>query len=525
MSGLRLQFVIEALDRATAPVRAINRTLDKLKEPMDRMRAAWGGVRDVLGGVARAVTLVSAAVGSGLFGIKRISDAVDNINDTAQALGMTTERFQQMAYAAQLSGSSQDEMSQALIFLNRNMGEARKGSKEALDMFSHVGITMKDLRTLNAGQIFERMADVFKRVGDAGNNAGKKVELTTALLGRSGYRLIQMMNSGSGSMRVFYAEAKRLGVILSDETIKAMADFNDSWDRMRLTIFGVMANALTPVMAVLKGVVDRIVEWTAANRGLIATNLKKFVNDLVAGFPAFVGSVKRVLEAVTQLVDVAGRVVATLGGWPNVIALLVGLLGAQMVGAVLSLVAAFASLNVVMLANPMTWVLAAVTALIVALPLLVLQWDKVIEKLQQLNAAMPDWMRDPSNWAVVKLLGALGLKGPSSDVGEGDQRPREIGRSSIWDYSKQPSPSGDGNLRPADSGAVPWESDGQPRPGPGAGPRAPGMVVSKKDSVSIGGTLNIRIDQEGKAKVKEIRKLPQSPMDLDVYLGPIMTGF
>ncbi|OGA99433.1 MAG: hypothetical protein A3E25_17890 [Burkholderiales bacterium RIFCSPHIGHO2_12_FULL_69_20] len=504
MSSLKLSFVIEALDRATAPIRAINRNLDKLTEPANRVRAALGKVRTILGDLVRASAAVTAAVGTGLFGFKKVSDAVDQINDAAASLGMTPQVFQEMGYAAQLSGSSQDEMAASLVFLNKQMAAARDGSSELQTAFSRAGVSMQDLRTMNAGQVFEKIADKFHAVGDAGQNANKKVALSTELLGRPGYRMIQMLNGGSAAMRKLYAEARRLGVVLSDETIKSMTEFNDSWDRMRLVVFGAVANALRSVAPVLQGIVERIVKWTVANRELIASKVKKFVDDVVAALPGFLEGFKRVTAAVVWFVGAAGRVVDALGGWPNVIALIAGLMSVQLVGSLLGVASAMTALSAAAWANPMTWILAAVVALIAALPLLVMHWDKVIEKLYQLRDAMPAWLTSKDNWLVTKLLPDIDIKRPSEN-------------------EPPPAQTSAAKARPASSsvGSLQGFADELNRPGKMARVVA---LQGDQSKVNVGGVVRIAIqaDQGVRARVMDIRKDPDSAIGVEVYNGAVM---
>lgn len=492
MSALRLQFVIEALDRATAPVKGISRALDRLTEPASRVRAAFGAVRSALGDIVRVAAGVSAIVGAGIVAFKPIADSVDNINDAAAALGMTTQRYQEMGYAAQLSGSSQEEMGQSLLHLNKSMGEARRGSKEALQMFAHVGVTMDDLRKKDAGAIYEQIADKFHAVGDAGQNAGKKVEVATFLLSRTGYRMIQMMNGGSGAMRAMYAEARRLGVVLSDDTVKAMGEFNDSWDRLRLTLFGALATLLAKIAPTLRTIIERFVTWVVASRELISTKVEKFIERIVGALPRMLEGVKQVVGALDWFIDRANSVAAALGGWPNVIALLAGLMSVQLLAAVVGLTTAMTALSAAAWTNPLTWVLAAVTALIVALPLLVMHWDEVIKKLYELRDAMPEWLKNKDDWLVFKLLPNFELKPPSDANGPGDP-------------ATGPPPS--------------WTQNGRPRLGPVADGKQVARTGAEKESLDVGGTISIRIDQEGKARVQDIRKATGSPVDIDVYVG------
>ena len=485
-SNLKLAFTIDAVDRATGPIMAIRRTIQNLVGPAARVRNAYSGVAEGVTAATRSALAVGASVGAGLFGMRRIADTVDRIADAAASLGMTTQKLQQFGYAAQLNGSSLDEMSQSLIFLNKNMAEARDGNAEMVQWMRRAGITSADLRnrSFTAADGLLRIADKFKQVGNVGDNAQRKVAVSTQLLGRQGFRMIQLLNGGASALEELFAEAERYGVIISDDSIRRVGAFNDEWDRLRGTLFGATVDAAAKATPVLQGLIKKFAEWAAVNRVLISTKVEDFFKRINDGLPKFLDGASKVWTMFNRLASGADRVSQALGGWPNLLALLAGLMGAKMVLAVFELAAALRVLNAAAWANPLTWVLAAVVALVAAIPLLVLQWDKVIEKLYQLDKAAPAWLR---------LMTGPALKFVSS-IGGG--------------------PQPEGTWSPAPEGS--WESS----------PLLPNRQVapysafpSKADRFDMGGVLDIRIRSDGKTRVEDFRKKPGSLLDLSVDVG------
>ncbi len=347
---LKLQFVVEAIDNATAKVREVNRAVEKSREPWLKVRASareffneagWTKLQrqmDVVRERGAAITTwgrnasaamlgLGAAAATGLFGIQRLADGVDRINDTAQGLGVSAQRLQEVGYAAKMNGSSFEEVAQSLVFMNKNMAEARQGNKEMVLWMARAGISAADLKNKNftAVDAFERMSDTFASVGDKGDNSQKKIAHTTQLLGRQGIKMIQLMNGGGAALRGFYAEANRVGAVLSDKTIKAMGDFNDSMDKTKLTLFGAIATALGPAANMLGGIAERVVEWTVANRALIATRVEEFIKRVEQGLPAFVAGVVQVADAIGEVASVANSAANAVGGWGNAMLVIAGL--------------------------------------------------------------------------------------------------------------------------------------------------------------------------------------------------------
>lgn len=501
-NNLKLAFVIEAIDNATKKIRDVGAAVDKTREPMRRARAAAreffeaagvGRLREQLDairgrgaafletarGIAAGVAIMSAGAGAAFFGFKRVADETDRIADTAAALGMTAAQLQRMGFAAQMNGSSQDELAQSLVFLNKNMGEARNGSQAMLQMFRNVGITQADLRdsTFTAGDALERIADTFNRVGDAGNNAGKKVEVSTALLGRSGFRQIQFLNAGSAAMRRFYAEADRLGVTLGEQTVSNMGAFNDSFDRLRLTVFGAIANALGPAAPRLQEIVERVVEWTAANRGLIATRLGEFIERVATALPGFLTSVGQIAQVVFAFAMGADRVAQALGGWQVVLGAIAVLLATKVVVSFVTLMATIVGAvpYIIGVAKIFFW-FAAGLASAFALP------AAIAAGLIAAGAAV---------WAYWEPIGEF-FSGLWDTL-------KRIGGTKITAAPAEGAPS-------IYAGAEEW-----------ARYRAGSALAS--GGQQLGGTLRIQVDGEGRARVAEVRKEAGSPLDLDVYTG------
>lgn len=495
-SNLRLAFVIEAIDRATATVTRVNKVIDKATEPLrrvraattallresrfDRLKAAWSDLGErgqgLLAwgqGVTTMLFGVGAAGGAAAFAIKRNVDAVDRALDQSKKLGITVAEYQRMGYAAQMNGSSADEMGQALQFLSQNMIEAVNGSKEAAAWFARVGIPLDALKKMNVSQVVDRIADTFLRVGDAGQNAAKKIALTRALMGRGGAELVQTFNLGSAGLRGFYAEADKLGGVVSQEAAQAMADFNDEFDRMRFAAGGAMTAISRETLPVLTDLVKRITDWTVANRDLIATRVAQFVEDVLPKLPGFVSAVVEVTGAIAALVMAANTVANALGGWETVMAVLAGVMIGKGLLAVWGLTTAVWGLGVAMWATPIGWLVAGVAGLALVAGLVVTNWEKV-------KTVFNDVLD-----VVSKVFGAFGSK---------TTVPAE-GAPSIY------------------AGAEEWAAY-RGRQGGGVGALA--------GSGELGGRLRIDVNTEGRARATEVQKAPGGLVDFDVYSGRAM---
>ncbi|MBN8486369.1 MAG: hypothetical protein J0M20_01350 [Burkholderiales bacterium] len=519
--ALRLAFVLEAIDKATATVAKVNARIDKLTEPARKVRAAfrnlidegrfarigaaadnvaqrWANVREVLGGVVRGATLVGGALAGAFYGFKRLADGNDRLADTAKMLGISTQELQRLGYAAQMSGSSTEEMGDALRYLSKAKAEALAGNQEMLTWFERVGVSAQQLKKASVSELFGAIGDEFNRVGDTGANAAKKVNVMMALMGRSGATMKQTVEQGSAGLKRLGDEAERLGVVLDAKTLEAMGEFNDSWDRTRLVLFGALSNALAAAAPVLQSILTKITEWTAANRGLMATRFEAWVDRMATRLPAVWDAAGRVVEVLGDLFSGADKVAQALGGWENVFSLVLGLIGAKAVLAIGELVSAVIGLNVALAANPIMAVASALALVVGLLPFAIARFKQLQEAMSKL--APDDYMGRFKEVFVPKWL-------------RSSEEPKD---SAAADSStKQPDQRSGINSAPS---WMTWGSGSDAAAPPSAG-GAPAPSALGASAVKVGGSLRIEVDDK-RTRVTDLKKDPGTGMELDVnYAG------
>lgn len=514
MSNLRLAFVIDAVDRATQTVTRINASIDRMTAPARRARAALNGllqasrfeqVRSAMGdlanrtqgvmawgrGVAAAAVGAALAAGGAGFALKRTIDLTDGMLDQAKKLGVPIEMYQRLGYAAQLNGSNQQEMGQALQFLSQNMVEAINGGKEMQLWFARVGITMGALKKMNAVQVFEAIADKFVKVGDAGQNAEKKIAVMRAMMGRGGAELKQVLDLGSAGLRKFYTEADALGGVVGKDAAEAMADFNDEADKMAFSMRGVMSAIAGAALPALNDMVKRTNAWAVANRALIATRVGEFIDRVLPRLPAIATSLGQIGGALATVIALADRFAQAVGGWEVVIGAIAAIIVGKGVYALGMMTYALYGVAAAFLATPFGWFAAGVAGVVALAAVVYAKWEPIKRFFSDL------WV------PVSRVLGVLGQVTNQADPGA----PSIYAGADEWaSYRRR----GAGSPAASAVAAAPVASAVSPR---GAPYRA-----------EVGGTLKIEFDDMGKPRVRELRKAPGGLLDFDVYSGNVMAG-
>lgn len=332
---LKLQFTIDAVDKATAKLTGINKaveqSVERVTEPyrklrasinglvensgLDKVKDAWAGLKDQI----MKLPGVAALSLAGAFAVMhRTIDSIDRTVDASRKLNVPIQQFQRLGYVAAVSGSSEEEMASSLQFLSQNMVEAASGSKDAQLWFTRVGLSVQKLRKMNAVQVFEAIADKFEKVGDAGQNAEKKIALTRALMGRGGAEMIQMLNQGSGAFKALYDEADKYGT-LNDKQAAEFKESADNIKRFEFSLRGLFAAVTLIALPGLDAMLKKVADMNAASRKELGEKIGRFLGAIIEKTPKVLASMGQIAKGLVVLLGVLDRVAKTFGGWGTLI--------------------------------------------------------------------------------------------------------------------------------------------------------------------------------------------------------------
>lgn len=488
---LKLQFTIDAVDKATSKLTGINkaveRTVERLGAPYRKLRASInslvesGGLERVQGALAGVrerfaalPLLATAAAGGVAAAMLQTIRRVDQLVDSSKTLGVPIEQLQRLGFAAQMSGSSREEMGSALQFLSMNMVEAISGSKEMQQSFRHVGLEVQQLRKMNAVQVFEAIADKFEKVGDAGQNAERKIALTRALMGRGGAAMVQMLNQGSKAFQELYAEADRLGVISADQAGR-FASAADALDRMAFGANGFLSAMTSAALPALERVVQRFTEMGEAGRGALAERIGTALGRFIEKLPDLLTKLAAVASGIAVVLGYVDAVASAFGGWGTFIGVVATAIAGKAVWALALFTKGVWALGAAIAATPLGAFLLVVGGIAAAAYLIYENWEPIKQWFADLWASIVAGVND-----VVEVFGKLI---PGWMMG-GAIGPRMVGAA------------------PSRPSAV-----------------APTGGTSNRE---LGGTLKIEIDGDGKPRVRELRTAPGSAINFDVYTGSAM---
>lgn len=181
--------------------------------------SVWG--RRLRGSVTAQL---SAAFGGAALvaGAKKSIERAGNFRDEASSLGITAERYQELGYAAKQAGSDIVAIQGAIRGVAKAQAAVLQGGdKKALSSFEELGVSLEQIKSLQAPQLFDEIAKA--QAGTAVNT--EKMNAGMAVLGKHNKEIWQIMISGISESAV---RARELGIILGEETVEDLAALGDS---------------------------------------------------------------------------------------------------------------------------------------------------------------------------------------------------------------------------------------------------------------------------------------------------------
>jgi hypothetical protein len=276
---------------------------------------------DRLSAVSRIGLAAGAALSSAFLGAAKVfASAGARIDDISKRTGFSAESLSALDYAATQSGASLETIETAAKGMARNLLAAEQGSAGAVQTLAALGLTVQQLQGMRPEEQFTLIADRISRIQDPTTKAG----LALQVFGRAGTELLPMLTDGAKGITKLTAEARDLGVVMSTEDVKAAAELDDAFDRLRaqlkqfvVQIGAALSGDLLRFSDRLKDIGLNAITWVRQNRELIATIFK-------------VGAALAAISATIYAAGTAFNVLATAIGAVRIAAVL---LAANPIGA------------------------------------------------------------------------------------------------------------------------------------------------------------------------------------------------
>ncbi|WP_425404626.1 hypothetical protein [Hwanghaeella sp.] len=378
-----LTAVIAAVDKVSGPMKRIQRSL---RAPVRAFSGLGKSVANAGGHIAGILGPLGALGGAlsvaGLVGtINNFARGADEVSKFSRQIGISAEALQELTFAADRQGVSQDLLNTSMIAFTKRLGELKAGTGGLYTLLQKVNPELaKQLASAESTEsAFNLMIDSLGRLEGEENKAA----LAAAAFSRSGVAMVRVAEAGSEGLAALRAEARRLGVVIDNDTAKAAEGFVDSLTNMRASLTGITNVIGASLMPHLQPLIDRFTEWAITNREVIASNVGAFVERLAGALASF--DWNALADGLAGFASGIGSVVDFLGGWDVAGVALVALMNGPLIAALASVGSAIVNLGLVLAANPIG---LAVLGIAYAAAKLIQHWEPVSAWFSEMWAAV-----------------------------------------------------------------------------------------------------------------------------------------
>jgi hypothetical protein len=351
-----------------------------MRGPMQQMQRRVSGfsrnTQRSLGGVSRGfrtlrrvagLAVAAMTTGAVARAVTDFASAGDEVAKMARELGIGAEALQELRFAADRQGVSSDDLEKSLGALNNRVGQLRNNQGSLATMLNRSNPALAE-QLRNAEDTDEAFTLMMEALHGT-ENAADRAALAQAAFGRSGQALVRMAEVGSSGIQDLRDEARRLGLVMSEEATANAELFQDSLTNLKGSMRGVINGALVPMIERLQPIIAQMAEWVAANQDLI----NQRIEQVFQGIADAARLIARAWDSVVLPAILAGVVAFK--------AITTGIAAYQSVLAIAK--AAQIAFNVVLTANPIGLIIVAIAALIGVIVLMVRHWDTVTATLRR----------------------------------------------------------------------------------------------------------------------------------------------
>ena len=266
-----------------------NKSIAKTEEKAEGLGTKLGnGIKTAAKWGTAIVGGATAAVGGLIAVTNQTAEYADEIDKLSERTGINREELQRWKYAASQSGADIGKLETGVKKLSDVMDDAINGNEKTQEAFTKLGISLDDLKNKSQEDIFSA---VMNGLADMEQGAQRNA-LGNDLLGKSYTEMLPLLNAGSGGMQELKDRADELGIVMSEDMVKANVKFGDTMADVKDAFGGIVRELTNAALPMLQSFLDFILE-----------HMPQIQSVLSSVFDTLSGVVAAVLPLLMQLVE------------------------------------------------------------------------------------------------------------------------------------------------------------------------------------------------------------------------------
>ena len=316
------------------------------------------------GAIATGKAFINAANSTAQYG--------DNIDKMSQKMGISTKAYQEWDFVMQHCGTSIESLKPSMKTL---ANAAVNGS----DAFDKLGISQQDIANMSQEELFGKTISALQNV----KNETERTALASKLLGKGATELGALFNMSADETDALKQQVHDLGGVMSDDAIKAAANYQDEMQNMKTALTGVKNNIMSQFLPGISSVMTGLSKVFSGNGGVeeIRAGLQSVINNIQKMAPQF-------MSIATTLIN------SLISGFAPMLPSLVSSIFSVMTQAIVTVSSMIPQLMPVIISG----IQGALSAVMQALPI-------IIDGLTQLVMSIVTWLSSGDN--VSKMVSGL----------------------------------------------------------------------------------------------------------------------
>ena len=256
-------------------------------------------------GVA-AFTAIGTAIGGATTALisnaKETAAYADNIDKMSQKMGFSTDAFQEWDFIMQHNGSSIEAVKSSMLKLD-------KALESDTDAWEKLGLSQEQLLSMSPEEKFEATVKALQGVSDE----TEKAALAQDIFGKSYQEMMPLLNQTAEETEAMKQQVHDLGGVMSEDAVKAGAQFQDSLQNLKTALTGAKNNLMGEFLPSLSTVMDglsKLFSGDDSGIGQIKQGIEDFAQKLNEKLPKVLETVGGIAESLISALPQFFNVIA-----------------------------------------------------------------------------------------------------------------------------------------------------------------------------------------------------------------------
>jgi hypothetical protein len=229
-------------------------------------------------GIAAFGATAGVALGKSISDVSKYGDHVDKMS---QKIGFSAEGFQKWDYVLNRAGTSIDSMAPVM----KTLSNAAVSNSDA---FQKLGISQEEVANMSQEELFGKTIEALSGMEEG----AERTALASKLLGRGASELAPLINGGTDAIEEQMKMAEDYGMVMSDEGVKASADFVDAQTTLQGTLTGLKNKVTADFLPAATDVVNGLAQMASGDFmggfDLIKEGVGEFIGNIASKVPEMI---------------------------------------------------------------------------------------------------------------------------------------------------------------------------------------------------------------------------------------------